>query len=111
MRIAVIGPAPDFAAAVTCTGEEVTAPDTGVQTVTPVTAAVHCEGVGVEVGVGVGVGVGLGVGVGVGLGPVLTVMLNGVLNDAPLEPHACTTTLCAPMLTGRLTSRLEAFTR
>lgn len=95
----MIGPAADFAAAVTRTGELIIAPDAGVQTVTPVLAALHCGGVGV------------GVGVGVGGGPVLTVMLNGVLNAVPLESQACTVTLCDPALTGRLTSRLAAFMR
>lgn len=40
---------------------------------------------GVEVGVGVGVGA-----------DVFTVIVRGVLKTAPVESHACTTTLCLP---------------
>jgi hypothetical protein len=64
------------------------------------------EIVPVKPGVGVGVGVGLGVGVGVGI--ALTVTVKGDLNTAPLESHACTTTLCVPEVTARLTSRFAA---
>src|SRR4249920_3176576 len=38
---------------------------------------------------------GAGVGVGVGALP-LTVRAKGVLKTAPVESHACTTTLCVP---------------
>ena len=88
MRIAVIGPRDDLAAAVTCTGEASLEPPAGVQTVTPVVLAVH---VVPEV--------------------VPTVMVNGVLKTDPPEFQACTTTLCVPALTARLTSRLAALVR
>ena len=38
---------------------------------------------------------GAGVGVGVGADP-LTMIVRGVLKTAPVESHACTTTLCVP---------------
>ena len=87
MRIAVIGPRDDLAAAVTCTGEASLEPAIGEQTVTPVVLAVHVPEV------------------------ADTVMVNGVLKTDPPEFQACTTTLCVPALTARLTSRLAALVR
>ena len=69
------------------------------------------EIVPVKPGVGVGLGVGVGVDVGVGVGVGLTVTVKGDLNTTPLESHACTTTLCVPEATARLTSRLAADVR
>lgn len=87
MRIAVIGPRDDLAAAVTCTGDPSVEPVAGAQTVTPVVLAVHV----------------------VDAPP--TVMVNGVLKTDPPEFHAWTTTLCVPIPTARLTSRLAALVR
>ena len=84
MRIAVIGPRDDLAAAVKCTGDPFVEPAEGAQTVTPVLVAVHAAD------------------------PPATVMVKGVLKTDPPEFHAWTTTLCVPMPTARLTSRLAA---
>lgn len=84
--MAVIGPSEDLAAAVTCTGSDTVAPAAGEQTVTPVVLAEQLPGTVAEP----------------------TVMLTGVLNTAPLESQACTTTLCVPVATDRLTFRLAA---
>ncbi len=68
--MAVIGPSEDLAAAVIVTGSATVAPAAGEQTVTPAVLAVQVLPVDEP-----------------------TVMLTGVLNTAPLESHACTTTL------------------
>ena len=101
--MAVIGAVADFAAAVICTGALCGLPGTGKQMVTPTIAAAQPDGGGV--------GVGVGLGVGVGVEPGVTVTVRDDLKTAPLESHACTTTLRAPAVTGRLTSRLAADVR
>ena len=67
------------------TGEVTVLPGMGEHTFTPTVVAVQLGG-----------------------GGVLTVILSGVLNTAPLESQACTTMLWVPELTGKLTSRLAA---
>lgn len=87
MRIAVIGPKDDLAAAVTCTGDPSVEPADGAHTVTPAALAVHAAEA------------------------PATVIAKGVLKTDPPEFHAWTTTLCVPMPTARLTSRLAALVR
>ena len=81
-----MGATEDFAAAVTCRGVPVVAPEAGEHTVTPAVAEEHTV-------------------------TPPTVRLRGVLKTVPPESQACTTTLCVPDPTARLTSRLAADVR